>query len=525
MMKKRILAYFMTMALCAGMLAGCGGKNGEHAAEKTQDISEGSGTTESAGTEGKINFDEEPYEVVIENLTLGQEMPDLVMVEEEIYKITLPEINCTVKLMNVHIGDHTTKLSLMAAGGEKVDIVTTGRTYALPNMVVDGLLLPLDGLLAERGQDILGKAGNLLEGSRVGDSVYAIPGSLYVFSSNGIIYNKEFAEQYQITIPEKPTIEDVERIAVQVKEADPNMYLMSKGTATEDLWFMLFYPEISVQGTSGMYGALKKDDDTGTLYNLFKSDEYREYLHRNRKWYENGWIPTDSMVSGVNVRDVFLTQQSFLEFGGVSPLQLGVLQPSYDFELGMTYVTDPEVSTGGIQENGWGISINCDRPDKAMDFLNLLYSNADLSNLLSNGVEGVHYEKVSDRIIQYPDGVDAGNVGYSCPFSLFGDMMQNYQWVPVTEEAFEECMERAEEAEISPTFGYSFDTTKVSTQISNVTNVLSEYLPGLLIGIYPDEEIDMQLDKMIEALDAAGIEEIIAENQRQLDEWKATAGE
>ena len=148
MMKKRILAYFMTMALCAGMLAGCGGKNGEHAAEKTQDISEGSGTTESAGTEGKINFDEEPYEVVIENLTLGQEMPDLVMVEEEINKITLPEINCTVKLMNVHIGDHTTKLSLMAAGGEKVDIVTTGRTYALPNMVVDGLLLPLDGLMA-----------------------------------------------------------------------------------------------------------------------------------------------------------------------------------------------------------------------------------------------------------------------------------------------------------------------------------------------------------------------------------------
>ena len=74
-------------------------------------------------------------------------------------------------------------------------------------------------------------------------------------------------------------------------------------------------------------------------------------------------------------------------------------------------------------------------------------------------------------------------------------------------------------AEKSPLLGYVFDTTDYSTQISNVTNVLSEYLPGLTVGIYTEKEIDEQLQKMNEALDAAGIDEIIAANQEQLNQW------
>ena len=98
-------------------------------------------------------------------------------------------------------------------------------------------------------------------------------------------------------------------------------------------------------------------------------------------------------------------------------------------------------------------------------------------------------------------------------------MMQTYQFEPTTEEALDECKKRDENAEKSPLLGYVFDTTDYSTQISNVTNVLSEYLPGLTVGIYTEKEIDEQLQKMNEALDAAGIDEIIAANQEQLNQW------
>lgn len=49
--------------------------------------------------------------------------------------------------------------------------------------------------------------------------------------------------------------------------------------------------------------------------------------------------------------------------------------------------------------------MNCERPDKAMDFLNLLYENADLANILNYGIEGKDYvyTEGSDRIISYQE--------------------------------------------------------------------------------------------------------------------------
>lgn len=522
---KRFIACLLTVAMGASLLAGCGENDsgtqssgtGESEAAGSTEASTGTGSEEA----GAINFDEEPYEIVIENLTLGTDMPDLEMVEEAVNEITLPEINCTVKLLNIHIADHVTRLSLMAAGGEKVDIVTTGRTYSYPSMVSDGLLLPLDDLLEERGQGVMEKAADVIEACRIGDSIYSIPGPIHTYDGNGMIYNAEMAEEYGIEIQETITVEDVEEIAAKLKEANPDMYLLTKGTGEQDMMITLFYPNIVTFGVNAIYGAMDESDPELKVFNLFKTDEYREYLYKNREWYENGWVPQDSMVSGVNVRDVFTTQQSFCEFGTVSPIQMGVLSPSYDFELGIATMHEPETSTSGVQENGWGISINCERPDKAMDFLNLLYTNADVANLLSYGIEGVHYEKVSDRIIKYPEGVNAGNVGYSKIFSTFGDTLQIYQFEPVTEEAIDECIEISENAAKSPTLGFSFDPQPVSTQVSNVTNAIAEYMPGLVVGIYEKDQIDAQLDKMNEALDAAGMEDIIAEHQRQLDEWKA----
>lgn len=521
---KRLLAGVLTGAMCLSLMAGCGGS------DKDSKPSDGQGSGQNqdgqqeggeAAGDGEINFDEEPYEIVMESLTLGEDMADLAMVEEAINEITVPAINCKLKLLNVHIGDHVTKLSLMATGGEKVDIVTAGRTYAYSNMVADGLLLPLNDLLEERGQGILEKGAQALEGNKIGGNIYAVPGELYAYTTTGIIYNKEMADKYNITVPEMPTAEDIEKIAEQLHEANPNVYMMTKGTGENDVNYSIFYPNILPFGPNGMYGVMYRDDEEFKLFNFFKSEEYKEYLHKNREWYEKGWVPSDSMVSGVNPRDVFTMQQSFCEFGTTSPIQLGNLQPAYDFKLGMEPMREAELSTESGRESGWGISINCERPDKAMDFLNLMYTNEEVANLLMNGIEGVHYEKVSDRIIKYPEGVNGGNVGYKRVFSNFGDVLQAYYMEPVTEENIDECMEIGKNAKISPLLGFSFDTTTVSTQISNVTNAIAEYVPPLAVGIYDDAEIDAQLEKLNTALDAAGIEEIIAEHQRQLDEWRA----
>lgn len=81
-----------------------------------------------------------PCEIVIEHLTLGDTpMPDLSAVEKAVSQITLSRIGCTVKIENIPISDHATRISLMSAQNDQLDIINTGRTVSLAEMAADGI--------------------------------------------------------------------------------------------------------------------------------------------------------------------------------------------------------------------------------------------------------------------------------------------------------------------------------------------------------------------------------------------------
>lgn len=66
--------------------------------------------------------------------------------------------------------------------------------------------------------------------------------------------------------------------------------------------------------------------------------------------------------------------------------------------------------------------------------------------------------------------------------------------------------------------GFSYNSEPVSTEIAAISNVTNQYLPGLQCGsLNPSETIP----EFLQALDDAGINVVIEEKQKQLDEWKA----
>ncbi len=62
------------------------------------------------------------------------------------------------------------------------------------------------------------------------------------------------------------------------------------------------------------------------------------------------------------------------------------------------------------------LASNTDVPEAAMKFLNLTYTDADVINLLINGVEGRDYV-LSDGYVSYPEGQDASTVPYTAQLS------------------------------------------------------------------------------------------------------------
>ncbi len=72
------------------------------------------------------------------------------------------------------------------------------------------------------------------------------------------------------------------------------------------------------------------------------------------------------------------------------------------------------------------------------------------------------------------------------------------------------------EADVSPVSGFSFDQTKVSSEIAKIAAVKEEYKN---LAFFDNWET--QFDDFIKKLDAAGLDTYLAELQRQLDEWRA----
>lgn len=461
---------------------------------------------------------EEPYEVIIETVTFGGEYADIPAIEAAINAITVPAINVTVKILNVGIPQHAQKISMMIAGQEKLDLIMAGLTLPAANMAADGMLLPLDELIEAYGPDIKALFGDKINAGVLGGQLYAIPADAYTAQSGGFIYNKQMADELGITVPNPMTQEELEAILAIVKEKKPDIFGTSFGTG--ETFSLLYDYNLETYGSNVYaYGATFNQYESTDIVNVYKSDEYREYVLRHKDWLQKGYVPSDSMTAGVLNTERMAAEQMFGMTTNYSPMEAPTQQGTYTFPIRMVEITKAVNSTSGLQERMWGIPISCPNPQKAMEFMNLMFENADVANLLSSGIEGLNYKLVDDGVITYADGVDPAALGYNRVFSRFGDQMKVYQWEPATSDFYTELAAFNEGALSSLTLGYSFNSENVATEIAAVNAVIAQYAPALECGMVDD--VDAALATFNEQLDKAGINRIIEENQRQLSEWMA----
>lgn len=461
-------------------------------------------------------FVEEPYVIAIENLNLGQSYEDTEEVEAAINEIIMPLLHCQVDIVNYHIADHATKVTLAVAGGTKLDLINTGLTTNLSGHVADGAIIPLDELLVEYAPKLLEKQGNLLKATTVNDKIFAVPGNLYPSKANGLGYNYNLLERNGLEFPSTVSYESLTEIGMALKEKEPGSFLFNNADGSLSLFDVFHFCETF--GVDFNYGVIFDPLHSSKVVNVYDTVEYREYVKTLRYWYKLGLIPEDALTAGLTGQDVFNAGNVLLQQMNISPISEQIVhKKGLIFEERLVQTTPNVLSLSSVQEYAWGITSICEEPEKVMQFLELLYQSEELANLFSHGIEGLHYEKVSERIIRYPEGINGENVGYGHIFSMYGDAMMKYQFEPADEGFYERLIRFSQEAQPLLTLGYSFDTRKVASEIAAVKDIVNEFRPLLESGILDD--VDQALEVFLQALNEAGIDRIIAENQRQLDEW------
>ena len=164
-----------------------------------------------------------------------------------------------------------------------------------------------------------------------------------------------------------------------------------------------------------------------------------------------------------------------------------------------------------------------------MQFLNLMYQDrelaTDVDSILAVGLEGSSYKVVeklegSKAIVTYPEGVSSVDVPWVQLCPVYGDQSTVPQFEPMTSAYYDEIGNYNQNiinaGRKSCAFGYTFNPESVSAQMAAVQSIVAQYEPILGTGSVDPEEV---LPEYLKALEDAGIDAVIAENQAQLNEW------
>jgi putative aldouronate transport system substrate-binding protein len=102
---------------------------------------------------------------------------------------------------------------------------------------------------------------------------------------------------------------------------------------------------------------------------------------------------------------------------------------------------------------------------------------------------------------------------------MFGNQFNGYYISDIQVGVWEQTMALNDSAQASPLIGFSFNPEPVKTEIAATSTVWKQYQDIFSNGLDDSAKL---LPQFLEKMKKSGADKIIAEKQRQIDEWKAT---
>lgn len=441
------------------------------------------------------------------------------MVQEAINQITEEKIGVEVELLCIDFASWSDQLNLLLTDGS-VDLFNCCFMSPVSTYVDSGAIASLDELLDTYGTGIKECLGEYLESGRFDGNIYGVPKVDAYSNRPCVVMDAEICDELGIVPDDIHNFDDLTEVAHKVKEAHPELAIFPTGTNGDFLGPIGFDP----LGTAGnnIFGGLILADNNLEVVNVFETQQFEKMLEYTNTWMKEGLFVNDPMNSQDGAVAYVSNRQAFCYLGGgFDPAVAAEVQQNncgmrlYGSELAdVNYATTDSVS--GMM---WCIPALSEHQEAAMKFLNELYVNVDLANLVCSGIEGVHYVKNEDGTIDFAEGLDAFNTGWPSGMGTFWpNITITMPWAPNPPSYYQSWIDSNEKATLSPAMGFTFNPANVTDEIAACTNVVSQYYNTIVLGLDDTESL---LEQFREELHDAGIDAIIEEKQAQLDAWAA----
>ena len=510
---KKIWCLGMAVVCCmSAALGGCksSGTNLSEGSSGQAPVA-GDGTNASESPDNAKGKDGEADHIV---MVYPCETPaDQQLVIDAVNEITKELIGVTVEAIPINFSNYANQLNLMLTSNEQIDLFAV-QASQFANFATSGHLLDIGGLLESEGQGIIDAIGTTyLEAGKINGVQYAVTTNRDLAKGYGFGIVNEIAERNNIDVDAIKTLDDMTEALAIIKENEPDIVPFVADVSMPPSLRMS-----NVDQLGDTYGVLMNKGENLEVVNYFETQEYKDLIHTFRDWYEKGYLSEDHITSNANYTEAIKAGMGFSYIQTTKPGIDKEESSKVGKDITVVTIIDEFATTTAPQTLQWAIANKTQYPESTMRFLNLLYTNADIMNLFAWGIEGVHYQVLEDGQIDYPDGVDAGSSGYNLRRGwAFGNQFLTYIWEGDSPSLWEDMGAFNKNAPVSKAFGFTFDTSKVQTEYAAVTNVVNEYRAALEFGLLDNQ--DEALEEYNARLMEAGLDKIIAEKQRQLDEW------
>ena len=516
-MKKRLMTIFSLMLSATAILAGCGSGSGSTVEEQTEN---GAATVEADSEDqqqtgaDEVLFDGKQSELRVVFPGGTSSPTDLEDVEAGINEIVRQYMDATVKLDILEWGVFGDQQKLMLSSGEDVALMFTfdsSRNYASANQVRD-----ITDLCNTYAKDALDALGIYAEACQINGKYYGLPTFHEYTKSSGLICRTDILEELKIDPAAVKTWDDIENVLETVKEAHPEMNILSPVEVGSGI--LDYYNEGKFDVLTDGVG-VRMSGDGSEVVSMYASDEFKELAQLAYDWNQKGYFMADATTVTDTRQDLLAAGNTFGYIGQIHPGTATQELKNSGVAVTTIAVGEKALTTGNVNFAQYMVPTGCSTPEKAVKLLDLMLTDKDISNLLMYGVEGKDYviKDEAAGVVGYPDGVESSNVGWNNETWLAGNGALAFAWESDAADIWKQYEEFNASAVTSPLYGFTFDTSNVKTEITAIANVISKYKAVICAGYSDPEEAVTQ---MAEELTAAGIDRIIEEAETQISAWK-----
>ena len=325
-----------------------------------------------------------------------------------------------------------------------------------------------------------------------------------------------FEGEKGMTLPESMAFSELEPLLKMWKEDHPNeypLYMPQSGLSG------MFQCHERIVGPYLVIPYSKAGTPEGTkIIPVWEDEEYMDMLRCLHRWYELGYINPDAATT------------TDMPYSLLTPVRSGTAWTGYKgwsnpetvgFNVKLVRYVGPNMSRATQQ--GSLIAVNAAASEEhvraCLRYMELLYTDREFRDLLAYGIEGKHFNYYEGTVIRTQQGSDDYLMdNFVTGPAVSASVVSASREILADRDQWEKVYEEYAHAQQSDTRGFSFDGSSTEAITAALSAVWESYRSELVTGTVDPDETMTEIKKQMEAV---GLDQVLSEAQRQLDEYLA----